>query len=190
MAEMVIVLLSVMILRIYFGIFFEQSKRKISSKICWIIYIIWQILISQINILPSYLNIVVSVLLVSMICISSYNGTFLQRIVFSVLINAIWMLAELMVGYVFISIGIHIYYSLPQFYGSLLSKLLTLLLMIVLKKFFKNENIRHLSNKYNIIFLMIPVGSMFVVYNIFILSSSISGNQHIRESLTLSLIHI
>lgn len=188
MAEMVIVLLSVMILRIYFGIFFEQSKRKISSKICWIIYIIWQILISQINILPSYLNIVVSVLLVSMICISSYNGTFLQRIVFSVLINAIWMLAELMVGYVFISIGIHIYYSLPQFYGSLLSKLLTLLLMIVLKKFFKNENIRHLSNKYNIIFLMIPVGSMFVVYNIFILSSSISGNQHIRESLTSSLL--
>lgn len=186
--QILVILLSVMILKIYFDIFFEPNKRNICSRICWILYIIWQILISQVNVLPSFLNIVVSVLLVSLICLSSYEGTFLQRIVFSVLINAIWMLAELMVGYIFISSGIPIYYSLPQFYGSLMSKLLALLLMIVLKKFFKNENIKHLSNKYNIIFLMIPVGSMFIVYNIFMLSSGISGNQHIRESLTSSLL--
>ena len=188
LAEMIIILLSVMILRIFFDIFFERRKRKISSKLCWIIYIIWQILISQINILPAYVNIIISIFLVSVICLSSYEGTFLQQIVFSVLINAIWMLAELMVGYVFISSGIHIYYSLPQFYGSLLSKILALLLIIVLKKFFKNENIKHLANKYNIVFLMIPIGSMFIVYNIFILSCDINGNQHIKESLTSSLL--
>lgn len=138
--------------------------------------------------LPSYVNILISILLASLICLSSYEAGALQQIVFSVIINAIWMLAELMVGYVFISSGIDIYYSFPQFIGSLLSKFLTLLLMIVLKKFFKNENVKNLSNKYNIIFLMIPIGSMYVVYNIFILSSAMNNNQHIKESLTSSLL--
>lgn len=187
-AEIMIIFLSVMILKIYFEIFFERSQRKISSKIFWMIYIIWQIIISQINVLPSYVNILISILLASLICLSSYEAGALQQIVFSVIINAIWMLAELMVGYVFISSGIDIYYSFPQFIGSLLSKFLTLLLMIVLKKFFKNENVKNLSNKYNIIFLMIPIGSMYVVYNIFILSSAMNNNQHIKESLTSSLL--
>ena len=35
---------------------------------------------------------------------------------------------------------------------------------------------------------MIPIGSMFIVYNIFILSCDINGNQHIKESLTSSLL--
>lgn len=183
-AEIMIIFLSVMILKIYFEIFFERSQRKISSKIFWMKYIIWQIIISQINVLPSYVNILISIVLASLICLSSYEAGALQQIVFSVIINAIWMLAELMVGYVFISSGIDIYYSFPQFIGSLLSKFLTLLLMIVLKKFFKNENVKNLSNKYNIIFLMIPIGSMYVVYNIFILSSAMNNNQHIKESLT------
>ena len=187
-AEIMIIFLSVMILKIYFEIFFERSQRKISSKIFWMIYIIWQIIISQINVLPSYVNILISIVLASLICLSSYEAGALQQIVFSVIINAIWMLAELMVGYVFISSGIDIYYSFPQFIGSLLSKFLTLLLMIVLKKFFKNENVKNLSNKYNIIFLMIPIGSMYVVYNIFILSSAMNNNQHIKESLTSSLL--
>ena len=187
-AEILIILLSVMILKIYFETFFKQSKRKVMGTITWLIYIIWQIIVSQINVLPSYLNILISILLVSLICLSSYEAGFLQQIVFSVIINAIWMLAELMVGYIFISSGIHIYYSLPQFLGSVLSKLLTLILMVVLKKFFKNENVKNLSNKYNIIFLLIPIGSMYVVYNIFILSSAVNNNLHIRESLTSSLL--
>lgn len=186
-SEIIVTFLSVIILKIYFESFFEPRKRNIGSKTVWLIYIIWQIIISRINILPSYVNIIISLILVSLIGLSSYEAGVLQQIVFSVIINAIWMLAELIVGYIFISSGIHIYYSIPQFVGSVLSKLLTLILMIVLKSFFKNENVKNLSNKYNIIFLMIPIGSMYVVYNIFILNS-VANNHHIKESLTSSLL--
>ena len=106
-AEILIILLSVMILKIYFETFFKQSKRKVMGTITWLIYIIWQIIVSQINVLPSYLNILISILLVSLICLSSYEAGFLQQIVFSVIINAIWMLAELRVGYIFFSSGIN-----------------------------------------------------------------------------------
>lgn len=155
---------------------------------CWGIFILWQIVSSHIQIVPSYINILISILLTIIICITTYNGPFLQQIVFSVLINAIWMLAELMIGYIFIFAGIPIRYTIPQLMGSILSKSLTLFLIVILEKFFKNENMSNLSNKYNILFLMIPLGSMFIVYNIFVLSGNSDKGQYMKQSLASSLL--
>lgn len=185
-ADLMTALLSVAILKIYFETFFEQSKRKFVGTTFWLIYFIWQLILGRVNVLPAYINVIVSVFLVSMICINAYEGGVLQKIVFSVLINTIWMLAEFLVGYMFVLYGVH--YMIPQFLGSLFSKLFTLFLIICLKKFFQNENMRSLPNKYNIILLLIPVGSMFVVYNIFMLSIETNEKNHIRESLTSSII--
>lgn len=185
-ADLMTALLSVAILKIYFETFFEQSKRKFVGITFWLIYFIWQLILGRVNILPAYINVIVSVFFVSMICINAYEGGVLQKIVFSVLINTIWMLAEFLVGYMFVLYGVH--YMIPQFSGSLFSKLFTLFLIICLKKFFQNENMSSLSNKYNITLLLIPVGSMFVVYNIFMLSIETNEKNHIRESLTSSII--
>lgn len=61
-------------------------------------------------------------------------------------------------------------------------------MIICLKKFFQNENVKDLSNKYNITLLLIPIGSMFVVYNTFMLSVDINKKVHIKESLTSLII--
>lgn len=170
----------------YFGTFFEQMKRNIWSVAFWCFYFIWQVIIEMEFFLPAYANVLISIILVSIICISTYKGRVLQKVVFSVLINTIWMLAEFLVGYMFTLCGIH--YMIPKFWGSLLSKMLIMILIIVLKNFFQNENIKSLSNKYNMILLLIPTGSMFVVYNIFMLSIEINNKQSIRKSLTSSMI--
>ena len=183
-ADLLTTFLSIAILRMYFGIFFERDKKRTLSTISWSIYFIWQMLIERINIFPTYINIIMSIILVCSICISTYVGGVLQKMVFSVLINTIWMLAEFLVGYMFVLGGIH--YKIPQFLGSLFSKLLTLFLILCLKFFFQNENMRNISNKYNGLLLLIPIGSMFVVYNIFILS--IDMNNNIKGSLTSSVI--
>ena len=73
---------------------------------------------------------------------------------------------------------------IPQFLGSLLSKLIALILIVCLKKFFHDENIKNLPNRYNFILLLIPIGSMFVVYNIFMLSIEINQKKYISESWT------
>lgn len=186
-AELVIVFLSVIILKVYFGVFFEKNRTKIWNNVLWMSYIIWQLIVSRANLFPAYVNVFISIILVGMICISSYTGNFLQKLVFSVLINALWMLIEFLVGYMFILRGINIYNLIPQFLGSLISKLLTLLLIVGLRGFLKNENIRNLPKKYNMALLLIPIGSMFVVYNIFSLSFDVN-NKHIRSSLTSSLL--
>lgn len=186
--ELFVVFLSVAILKIYFETFFIPHSKQGRSLFWWLGYIIWQVIISRINVLPGYINVLISLVLVTMIAITAYEGHFLQKVVFAVLINAIWMLVELLIGYLFILSGIHIFYNIPQVLGSLLSKLLTLLFIIGLNRFYKNENIRNLSKKNNMILLLIPIGSMFVVYNIFALSVEIENRKHIRGSLASSIL--
>lgn len=184
--EIISLALTIIILKIYFGTFFEQRNRSIQGVIAWGAYFAWQVFIGNINILPAYINVMISVLLVSIVCINSYEGVLLQKIVFSLLINAIWMLMEFLVGYMFVLYGIN--YMMPQLTGALLSKTLTLVLIFILRIFFRSENIRSLSNKYNIVLLLLPIGSMYVVYNIFMLSADMNNKQYIHKAVTSSLI--
>lgn len=93
---------------------------------------------------------------------------------------------EFLVGYMFVLYGIN--YMMPQLTGALLSKTLTLVLIFILRIFFRSENIRSLSNKYNIVLLLLPIGSMYVVYNIFMLSADMNNKQYIHKAVTSSLI--
>ncbi|MBD5454115.1 MAG: GHKL domain-containing protein [Lachnospiraceae bacterium] len=138
------------------------------------------------NVLPAYLNVLISVSLVSLVCISTYKGGFLQKLLFSILINALWMFLESLVGYLVMLNGN--YYTAIQFLGSLFSKLLTLFLIISLRIFFQNESIRNISNRNNFTLLLIPVGSIFVVYNVFMLSVQMDDMRYIENALTSSVI--
>ena len=186
--EGAVVFLSIVILKIYFGVFFEERQREMRGCIVWIMYVIWQIVISWINILPGYINVLISIALVTIICIFSYDGNKGQMIVFSILINTIWMLAELLVGYLFLLFDTQIHYYIPQLFGSLFSKLLTLMLIVGIKIFFGNENIKSLSKKNNMILLLIPIGSMFIVYNTFMINAIEENYQHIKISLISSVL--
>lgn len=101
-ADLLLTLISILILKIYFETFFEQNKRGIIGGIFWIFYFMWQFILGRTNVLPAYINVMINVFLVSMLCINTYEGGILQKIVFSVLINTIWMLAEFLVGYMFV----------------------------------------------------------------------------------------
>ena len=185
--RIIIVFLAVIILKNFFGIFLKPKKMNIIIFINWICYIIWQVILSKNNALPGYVNIAISIFLMSIICIFAYEGSSLQKIVFSLLINAMWMLIEFLVGYVFVVCEIHIYYKIPQVVGSLVSKLLMLILILVLRKFFANENIITIPNKYHMLLLTIPIGSMFVVYNIFAISLIANNKKYIGVSFASSI---
>lgn len=186
--KIMIVFLAVIILKIFFEIFFKPRKLSVIIFINWISYIIWQVIISEKNALPGYINIAISIFLMSMICIFSYEGNFLQKLVFSLLINVMWMLIEFLVGYIFFVCEIHIYYRIPQIVGSLISKLLMLILILVLRRFFVNENIITIPNKYHMLLLTIPIGSMFVVYNIFAICLIANNKKYIGVSFASSIL--
>ena len=147
-------------------------------------FFIWQLL-NEINIFPAYINVIISIVLILSICVFAYEASYIEKILFSVMLLALWMLMELIVGYIMELMG-YSYINSAQI-GSVLSEMLTLILIIILKIYFRNENIKDLPIKYDIMLLVNLIGSMYVVYNIFMKSIS-KNNVHLKESLVSSLV--
>lgn len=183
---LIVAALSIVILKTYFEIFFQKKTKAGSYQKIFVIYFLWQVLMGKFINFPGYINIIISIVITYIICICEYEGVKIQKIIFSVLINTIWMLMEFFVGYAFLLCNID--YKLPRFWGSISSELLTLVFILILRNFFYNENIKNLSNKHNTILLLIPMGSMLVVYNIFNMSVKIEEKYYIKEALINSVI--
>lgn len=173
--------LSVAILKYYFSIFLKKTYRKYITETVWVLFYLWQVIMYNMVTLPKYLNLMINLFLVMGISLGTYKGNVLHRISFSVLICAIWTLMEFLTGYIMILCGVA--YYIPQFIGAMISQLFVLLLLIILKKFFCNKIIRELSGKYSVLLLMIPIGSLYVVYNEFMFAVNFNSGEYAGKSL-------
>ena len=99
----------------------------------------------------------------------NYEGHIFRKIVFTFVYNSIWMLTEILLVFIFIAIGLN--YD-NQLLGSFLSKVFLFVIVEALKRFFGNEKIKDLPYSYNMILVLIPLGSMFVVYTSFLMSAN------------------
>lgn len=136
----------------------------------WGFFILWQIC-STLNIikLPDYDILVLSVLAVLLVSLN-YEGRIFRKTVFTLVYNSIWMLTEILLVFIFIAIGLD--YDTQELLGSLLSKVFLFVIVEALKHFFGNEKIKELPRSYNMILVLIPLGSMFVVYTSFFMSAN------------------
>lgn len=87
---------------------------------------------------------------------------------FAITFVAIWMLTEILVGDLFMIYNINI--GEMQALGSLISKIFFFFMIIALKKVFTNEKVRELPPKHNILLILIPIGSMYIMNAVFILT--------------------
>ena len=165
----VMALLSGYILYIYVNTFLtSESETQNNSKVMWCSYVIWQALaiLEAIN-LPNYITLIINVLFVYIIC-DRYKGKRFKKCFLTFIYISIWLLTELLIGYIFIAINLNL--SKFELIGSLISKLLLYSLVKVLCVIFRLENIKTLPDFQSIVLLIIPVGSIFVSYNSFIIS--------------------
>lgn len=179
-------IISVSALNIYFSTFFVKKYKCIRVKLIWGIFYLWQLItMSEAFLFPAYVNLILNVVF---LIITSFNfeGTFFHKIMFVIAYNSMWMMLEFIIGYIFISLKID--YKSQNILGSLSSKILLLILVFLLNKFFKDEKMKELPRKYNIALLLIPIGSMYVMYNLFMFSSEIHSYKYIYISLTSLLI--
>lgn len=177
--------LSMGILRQYLKTFLgsNQEDRK---RWYWSIFFIWQT-ISILGIIeaPAYLVLIINILIVLFMTFI-YEGNILQKLFLAIVYNSIWMLMEFFVGYFFIILGIN--YASQGLLGSLMSKALLLILVRALQVFFTNDKISELPYSYNMALMLIPVGSMFIVYNSFMISSEVLKKSYIYSSILTIII--
>lgn len=129
------------------------------------------------------MTLIISVVLTTILACFVYNGQFWKKIVISILVVAIWMLMEFITGYIILLVNID--FQISKNIGSVFSKVLTLLFVALINRFFQNENIKELPFKYNILFMFVPIGSMFIIYNIFHhhISTDYNKTYYLKESL-------
>lgn len=161
---------SAWILKEYLDTFLIKIKMNWKIIAIWGFFILWQIC-STLNIikLPDYDILVLSVLAVLLVSLN-YEGRIFRKTVFTLVYNSIWMLTEILLVFIFIAIGLD--YDTQELLGSLLSKVFLFVIVEALKHFLGNEKIKELPRSYNMILVLIPLGSMFVVYTSFFMSAN------------------
>lgn len=120
------------------------------------------------NAIPISLKIIINGVLIFLIAQLGYNGSARNKLVLSLLFLTVWALFELLTLYIFMLMSLDL--SVLIRVAELISKLLTLLLILALKKFFSMHSIYDLPMKYNLMLMLLPVISLFLIYNIFVLT--------------------
>ena len=153
----------------FFSIFFNRKKRGVQVTVGVLILATWQIdIFGTISMVPIEWNIVVSIGFTLLAVLNIYEGKFIEKCFFSIIFDALWMMAETLVG------NVLMIYCEPiadsHRIGSFVSKLLFLVVVVALKKVFGKEEIQELSGGYGVGFIFIPIGSIYIMNAVFVLA--------------------
>ncbi len=163
------VLFTIYIFFCFFGIFFNKKKNRFQVMAGTLILIAWQMdILEIISMLPIEWNIVVSIGFTLTAVLNIFEGKLAEKCFFSIIFDALWMLAETLVGNLLM-----IYWKPiidPQAIGSFGSKFLFFVVVIALKKVFMKEEVQELSGRYGIGFVFVPAGSIYIMNAVFVLA--------------------
>lgn len=167
--DVLLSIFSVMVLSKFFDTFFEKEKRW-TRWLGWGAYVGWQIVTLFEKNIPATINIAIAILLALVVSFTAYKGNFLKKITFSILFNVIAMLMEILCGYIFMTLNVN--YTILQLTGSFISKMMLFLVVFFLNRVFIKVGFHELPTNYNLRLLFIPIGSIFVINNMFRLSNA------------------
>lgn len=160
-------LFSTYLIKVYLDIFFE-NKENFMSVIIWGIAYSWQICATIIEIENVWVNISFSIIYILLISIFLYLGSVYKKILFVLIFNTMWMIAEVITNTVLLQID----FGNTDTYilGACVSKLIMLLVLSIIKYKIKEEVFGEISLLHFSILLLIPIGSTYVIGYIFFCS--------------------
>lgn len=153
----------------YFGIFFRRKKNRVYVLTGVGVLILWQLGISNVGYTLSVVcNLGITLGMTLFVVIVMFEGKFWKKSFFALIFDAIWMLLETMLGDLLMIYCERLAFS--QSFGSLVSKLLFLIVIKALQKVLTNEEVRELPVSRSILLIFIPMGSIYIMNAVFILA--------------------
>ena len=177
-------------LRECYKLFFYAKKDCELKLIIWALYYEWQVVMvfTAFNI-SWYVNLLVNAISIFLIGILLYSGKMFAKLLFSVALCVIWTLVECVTEFIFLFLGMNPYIGKGPMAELALSKLILFGMIILLYKIVGvRDDSRGMKLSYNIIFFMIPWGSMVVVSDIFYLTHKWSAQGATKIKLVLTMI--
>ena len=98
--DILLVIFAIYLFSCYFDIFFTRRKKRILAGIGYMVFVIWQFVLSSVSILPVYINISITIIVTFISVMFIYEGGKWNKCIFTLAFNAIWMMIETLSGYV------------------------------------------------------------------------------------------
>lgn len=166
--DMLRVLFAIYIFYYYFSIFFHRKKVGIQVIIGILSLVTWQMeVFGIISMIPMEWNIVLSMGFTLFAVTNIFEGRFTGKCFFSIIFDALWMLAETFVGNLLMIYCEELVEI--QVIGSFISKIIFLMIVVALKKVFMKEEVQGLSGRYSVGLVFIPAGSIYIMNAVFVL---------------------
>ncbi|MDE6529299.1 MAG: GHKL domain-containing protein [Lachnospiraceae bacterium] len=167
--ELLLPLLHLLIIRKYMNVFWGPENRNLKGYIEWGIYYVFLFINNISSVFPPHLLLFGNVLLIFMISSSTRKRSVKQRCIFSLLICTVWMLVEVIVTMILISVGFET--RALQDAGSFISKMCMLLLSVIISHCIKDNHYSEIPLPYFLTILLIPASSIYVMHHIFLIAA-------------------
>lgn len=184
--DILFIIFAVYLFFYYFDIFLKRRKRTVLSMIGLVIFMAWQFEMSSVNLLPAYGNIIVTIITTLFAVAQIYEGKFWNKCIFTIAFNAIWMLIETISGNILLTYCCE-FTDLQALgtLGSFTSKIVFMIVITALKRVFTKDEIKELPVRYSFMLVLIPIGSIYIMNNIFMLGYSLHSNRaNIQSAVT------
>lgn len=168
----------------YLDIFLLKKPLKASTMFVWGLYFIYQFYAEYGKGNGSIFMLLLNVGLIFFVCFLGYEGSVFTKLFHTILICAIGALMEMMT-YFCLQFLLPSHTVVFNSFGSVLSKFLFIILIILLNMKLGNYSKKRLPAKYIAMLLVIPVASVFIANDIFLLDNEAGS---IRSMLSFSLL--
>lgn len=158
-----------LIMRKFMKAFFPKPSGNPFRFVVWTAYYILQVVpVLGITISPPVM-LSFNAVLVFVIISVSYKASLKRRCIFSMLICAVWMLVEIITGIVLNLIGMDGWEQ--QMAGTVISQILMFFLAVISGHYAKRMERRDIPLRYAAAILAVPVGSIYLMHNIFLITA-------------------
>lgn len=188
--DILFIIFAVYLFFYYFDIFLKRRKRTVLSMIGLVIFMAWQFEMSSVNLLPAYGNIIVTIITTLFAVAQIYEGKFWNKCIFTIAFNAIWMLIETISGNILLTYCCE-FTDLQALgtLGSFTSKIVFMIAITALKRVFTKDEIKELPVRYSFMLVLIPIGSIYIMNNIFMLGYKLHSNRaNIQSAVTVVIL--
>lgn len=149
--------------------FFPRPTGNPLRFVVWTVYYVLQVVPALgIAITPPAMLSLNAVLVLVIISVS-YKASLKRRFIFSMLVCAVWMLVEIVTGIVLSLIGMDGWEQ--QTAGTVISQMFMFFLAVIAGHYAKRMERRDIPLRYVLAVLAVPTGSIYLMHNIFLISS-------------------
>ncbi|WP_318065508.1 sensor histidine kinase [Clostridium boliviensis] len=158
-----------MVIRKCINAFFVPSWKKPTTYIIWVAYYFFQLFLGIRNGISPVLTLLINMIFVFLATSISYSESWKKCALFSFLICAIWMLVEIIIHMILNMLHLDDKAGLS---GAIISKIVMLVFAIVTGHCLQHKSTGDISFRYMAILLMVPAGSIYIMHNVFLISST------------------